>query len=380
MSSASEETPTPEAIVVTNDGSRQFPCAKCGAKLNFEPGTSSLKCPYCGHENPIAAAPGAVVEHDFAEQVAALERRSSTQETLTVKCGACAAEVTAPPNKTSFACPYCGNNIVAVEHSTKQIKPGALLPFRVRREEARAAFRAWLKSRWFAPGKLKQRAGIDETLRGMYMPYWTYDARTSTRYSGARGDAYYTTESYTAMVNGKPQRQTRRVRRIRWSSANGVVANDFDDVLVPASHSLPGPMVQALEPWDLNNVVPYQDEYLSGFIAESYQTDLSGGFVVAQGKMEPAIRASIRQDIGGDEQRIDRMDVHYTDISFKHLLLPVWVSAYRYNGKVYRFLVNARTGEVQGDRPYSAAKITLLVIAALIAIGIVVLLVARGQG
>lgn len=380
MSEAAEETPMPEAIVVTSDGGRQFPCAKCGAKLNFEPGTSSLSCPYCGHENPIGPAGGGVVEHDFAEQVAALERRSPMQETLTVKCGACAAEVTAPPNKTSFVCPYCSNNIVAVEHSTRQVKPGGVLPFKVRRDEARQAFRVWLKSRWFAPGTLKHRAGIDQTVQGMYMPYWTYDCRTSTRYSGARGDAYYTTESYTVMVNGKPRRQTRQVRRIRWSSAGGLVGNTFDDVLVPASHSLPGPLVQALEPWDLKNVVPYQDEFLSGFIAESYQTDLAGGFSVAKAIMEPRIRAAVRQDIGGDEQRIDRMDVHYSDISFKHLLLPVWVSAYRYKGKVYRFLVNARTGEVQGDRPYSAAKISLLVVAILIAVGIIVLLATRGQG
>lgn len=375
-SSSSDALP-PEAIIVSSDGNRQFPCGKCGAKLNYEPGTTSLTCPYCSHENPIAQTEATVVEHDFAAQLAAMEQACPTHEAMTVKCGACAAEVSAPPNATAFSCPYCGTNIVAVAHSTKQIKPGAMLPFKVKRTEAQQLFRNWIKSRWFAPSKLKHQASIDESISGIYMPYWTYDTRTVTQYTGARGDAYYTTESYSVMVNGRSERRTRQVRRIRWSSAAGVVKNTFDDVLVAASNSLPGDRLSALEPWDLKAVVPYQDDFLSGFRAESYQLDLVKGFDVAKGLMDPKIRSTVRRDIGGDEQRIDRMSVKYNDIHFKHLLLPVWVSAYRYKGKVYRFLVNARTGEVQGDRPYSAPKIAALVIAILIVIAIIVMIAAR---
>lgn len=372
-----QEPARPTAVGVSPDGKRQFPCAKCGARLEFTPGTTTLTCPYCGHENPIESTGGEVVEHDYAEQVASLAQACPTHETLLVKCPGCAAEVTPRPNVTSFPCPYCGTSIVAVAQSTKQIKPGAVLPFLIRRDQAQGAFRTWIRSRWFAPSSLKQQAGIDETLTGIYMPFWTYDCRTSTRYSGARGDAYYVTESYSVVVNGRTEHRTRQVRKIRWTSASGTVANDFDDVLVAASASLPAERLAELEPWDLKNVVPYQDDYLSGFSAESYQLGIEGGFEAAEGIMEPEIRSTVRSDIGGDEQRIDRMDVHYRDIRFKHLLLPVWVSAYRYKGKVYRFLVNARTGEVQGDRPYSATKIALLVVAVLIAIGVIVLIASN---
>jgi DNA-directed RNA polymerase subunit RPC12/RpoP len=350
--------PPPEAIVVSPDGNRQFPCAKCGAKLNYEPGTTSLTCPYCGHENPINLVAEPVVEHDYEAQIAEMEHASPVHEALTVKCGACGAEVSAPADATAFPCPYCGTNIVAVAHSTKQIKPGALLPFRVKREQARDAFRKWIRSRWFAPNALKRQAGIDQSIAGMYMPYWTYDCRTVT-------------------VNGRTEHRTRQVRHIRWTPASGVVSNSFDDVLVAASNSLPREKVDALAPWDLKDCVPYQDDYLSGFRAESYQIDLPGGFAIAKTIMEPTIRSTVRADIGGDEQRIDRMNVNYKNIYFKHLLLPVWVSAYRYKSKVYRFLVNARTGEVQGDRPYSAAKITTLVIAILVVIGVIAFLASR---
>lgn len=373
-----DPSPKPAAIppsLVSTGGKRQFPCAQCGAKLEFTPGTTSLTCPYCSHVNPIQldAAPE---ELDYQRQLALLESGSLTHETMRAKCDGCAAEVDAPPNVTAFACPYCGNNIVATAQSHKEIKPNAVLPFKVKQAEARGLFRKWISSRWFAPSELKRRAGIDEGIVGVYLPAWTYDCDTESRYTGARGDYYYVTETYSAMENGRSVTRTRQVRHTRWSGAAGTVENIFDDLLVLASQSLPAKLVQSLEPWDLKQVVNYSDEYLSGFRAESYQLDLPTGFGVAKTIMDPVIRSTIRSDIGGDEQRIDTMNVRYDDITFKHLLLPVWVSAYRFKNKVYRFLVNARTGEVQGDRPYSPWKIAALVIAILLVIAVIALLVS----
>jgi len=151
------------------------------------------------------------------------------------------------------------------------------------------------------------------------------------------------------------------------------VYEHFNDVLVLASHSLPKGYAEELEPWDLQNLVPYQDEYLSGFQAESYQLDLPQGFEVAKTIMADYIAVLIRQDIGGDHQRISSMDTRYAGVTFKHTLLPVWISAYRFHDRTFRFLVNARTGEVQGERPYSWVKITLLVLSILVVMAIVFL-------
>jgi len=357
---------------------RQYPCGQCGAKLEYAPGTTALKCPYCAFENQIEGIAEAVVEEqDYAAAISSLERGASTQETMLVKCDACGAEVTPGANTTAFSCPYCNNNIVATAHSVKSIKPGAVLPFKVRRDESVQLFRKWISSRWFAPSQLKNRAGLDEGITGIYLPAWTYDSATRTAYTGARGTYYYTTEMYTTNVNGKPVTRSRQVRHTRWSGASGVVNNKFDDVLVLASKSLPAELVHKLEPWDLKSVVAYSDDYLSGFRAESYQVDLGAGFESARAMMNPVIRATIASDIGGDEQRIDTMKVQYNDITYKHLLLPVWISAYRYHNKVYRFLVNARTGEVQGDRPYSAWKIASLVVGILVAVLVIGLIASR---
>jgi hypothetical protein len=149
----------------------------------------------------------------------------------------------------------------------------------------------------------------------------------------------------------------------RWRPASGRVARDFDDMLVVGSESLPRDLAEQLEPWDLGNLVPYRDEYLSGFLAERYQIDVQKGWLRAQERMEVVIRGDVRRDIGGDHQRIHSLDTRHGSITFKHVLLPLWICSYRYKEKIYRFLVNARTGEVQGQRPWSWVKITLTAIA-----------------
>ena len=367
------ESPAPPATV-----EHRFPCAQCGAKLQFVPGTTSLKCPYCGFVNPIDVSAGQVEEQDFESQIAQLEQTAATEERTTVRCQACGAQTEKPANVTALACPFCGADIVMTGMSRRLIKPRALLPFSIRREQADGAFRQWIRKLWFAPNKLKRLAGADQSLSGMYVPFWTFDCQTTSRYAGLRGDDYMATETYTAYENGKPVTRTRTVVRTRWTPASGVVQNAFDDLLIPASESLPRACLEQLEPWDLPGLVPYDDAFLSGFRAESYTVDLPTGFAAAKTRMEGPIHASIRQDIGGDHQQIHSVHTRYSHVTFKHILLPVWISAYRYHDRVYRFLVNARTGEVQGERPYSAWKIAGLAAVLAVAAGVIVWLASTG--
>src|SRR5690606_6113156 len=143
-------------------------------------------------------------------------------------------------------------------------------------------------------------------------------------------------------VNGRRVRRTRQVRRTRWYFVSGRVRNVFDDVLVMASLSVSRRLLDKLEPWDLRNLQPYQPHYLAGFVAQRYQVDLPTGFQHATQVMDDYIRRSIRRDIGGDHQRIHSVNTHYYDITFKHILLPVWISAYQYQNRTFQFLVNAR--------------------------------------
>jgi len=333
-----------------------FKCQQCGAKMEFVPGSATQKCPYCDHVNLIPQSEEDVEELDFHAYLNKAAGAEEMQERLTVKCQQCGAESSFEENITSKACPFCGTDIVATAKSSKGIKPKSLLPFHINRKRAHTLFKEWIGNLWFAPSALKKMALQDKGLNGMYVPYWTYDSYTTTFYRGMRGDYYYETQHYR---DSEGNMKTRRVRKIRWTRVSGTVWRNFDDVLIIASRSLPTKYAEKLEPWDLQNLTPYQDEFLSGFRAESYQIDLGGGFERAKGKMEQVIKKDIRRDIGGDEQRITSKRTRYDNITFKHILLPIWISAYNFKDKIFRFLVNGRTGEVQGERPWDWLKIAL---------------------
>jgi DNA-directed RNA polymerase subunit RPC12/RpoP len=344
----------------------KFPCSNCGADLTFEPGTESLTCPYCDTENVIETSVdnAAIKEKDFNKAIQQLKEQESTGETvdmIVTKCTTCAAEVVLEENQTSGECAFCGSVIVAQGESKKILKPESLLPFKINKNQATQHFKLWLKKRWFAPNKLKDYARID-SLKGIYTPFWTFDANTETYYRGQRGDYYYTTESYTTTENGKSVRKTRQVRHTRWSNASGYVQNNFDDLLVHASDRMQEKYVEQLAPWDLNHLEVFNSAFVAGFQVESYSLGLENGFGVAKKKMAPVIDSKIRRDIGGDEQRITSEQTAYNDVTFKHILLPVWMSAYNFKGKIYQFMVNARTGEVQGTRPFSILKIMSAII------------------
>jgi LSD1 subclass zinc finger protein len=365
---------------------KEFPCASCGAKLQYEPGTRSQKCAHCGVQVSIPQSEEDVRELDFDAHFEGAAAEKSTVEQLTVKCKACAAESSLEPNVVSAVCPFCGSPIVAEGSSKKAIRPNAVLPFKITAQQAQQAFRTWLDGLWFVPGDLKKFARDETRMTGVYLPFWTYDASTTTFYRGERGDDYTETETYQdtetyTETNSQGQTETktrmvtktRQVTKTRWTSASGTVWDKFDDLLVPAGGSLPQAQLQKLEPWDLKNLVAYTDDYLAGFRAESYRVSLPEGFAVARQMMETTIESSICSDIGGDHQRIDSKKTQYDNVTFKHILLPVYLSAYRYRDKVFQFMVNARTGEVQGERPWGCGTTLMVVlivaaVAALLAI------------
>jgi len=345
-------------------GVRQFPCTQCGAKVEFAPGTDELVCPYCGHRTAISAGDTPIEERDFLSTGPDdLGSDAETAEVASVQCQSCAALVEPQPHVEAFPCPYCGSSIVATAKSQRLVKPQGLLPFLIDRERATGLFRRWIGKLWFAPNALKKLARVDGRLQGLYAPYWTYDADTTSRYRGQRGDNYTVTRTRTVTRDGKRVTERYQDTEIRWRPASGTVHRDFDDVLVVGSSSLPTALAEELEPWDLDELVPYADEYLSGFLAERYQIDVRRGWARAKERMNDVITGDVKRDIGGDHQRIHELRTEHRDVTFKHVLLPMWICSYRYKQKVYRFLVNARTGEVQGQRPWSWVKIALVALA-----------------
>ena len=350
----------------------RWPCAQCGAQLRYAPGQTSLTCDQCGHVQEIPAAPSrkrgnALQELDLADGVQNNLDQSDMVEVRTTSCPNCGAQVEITGATHATQCPFCATPVVLDTGTTRHIKPQALVPFTLTESEARTAMTAWMGSLWFAPGTLLEYARKGRAMDGVYVPFWTFDADSASRYSGERGEYYYETRTVNVRVNGQMQSRQEQVRHTRWYSTSGRVSRDFDDVLVMAARSLPARLGNELTPWDLAALVPYSPEFLAGVQAGGYTVPLADGHQEARARMEDMIRSDVHRDIGGDDQRIHDVDTDWSDESFKHILLPVWMAAYKYNGKSYRFVVNGQTGEVQGERPWSVWKIgfAVLVVAAL---------------
>lgn len=342
---------------------RKFHCENCGANVVFEPNAQSLICPYCGTEKAIPQSEAQVIEHDLGEALNKGFSNAPTVEARTVTCPTCAATTRFDAHVTASRCAFCDAPLTSSPRKASVLAPQAILPFGVEAKAAEESFSRWLGARWFAPSDLARRArssGLD----GVYLPFFTFDAVTETWYRGERGEHYYETRRFTVMENNKAVEKQETVQRTRWWPTSGTAFLAFDDVLILASKGLPEALVRKLEPWDLADVVPYEEAFLSGFLAECDQRGLKSSFDACKERCQGEIEREIRRDIGGDVQRIQRKKSAWSDVTFKHILLPVWVGAFRYGDKVFRVVVNARTGEVQGERPWSWVKITAAVLAA----------------
>ncbi len=360
----------------------RFPCQQCGAMLRYSIGTHSLECEYCGHLNRIVDKHVQIEELDFHAALRRLQTsRHVPPETNIIHCPNCAAQFALDAHIHSGECPFCSTTVVTSTSKAKPIKPRGLLPFKINAQQAKQSYTKWLGNLWFAPGELKKFARDDTPLNGVYIPYWTYDSDTVTAYEGERGDVYYVTRVVTATVNGRRVRRRQQVPKIRWTRISGRTSRHFDDVLVGATKTLPRKITDWLEPWDLENLVPYTEEYLSGFSSEVYQVELDQGFNHAQSNMDRIIRHDVNSAIGGDQQRIHRLQTHHSDTTFKHVLLPLWSAAFQYRGKTFRFVVNGRTGKVRGERPYSAFKIALAALAGgAVLIGFITVAASQSDG
>lgn len=357
---------------------RTYPCEQCGADLEFSIHDQSLACPYCGHVQAVDEPEDEIRENDYLAAIERLEAEAAGSEGSVIedvheiRCEGCGANVVFQGTLTSTACPYCASPLQRdrVHNLKTRVRVDAVVPFQIPHDRAAANLRSWVQSLWFAPNDFRKE-GANGKFQGCYLPFYTFDADTYTKWSGERGDHYYET---VRKANG----QTEQVRRTRWSSVWGEFDKAFDDVLVLALEDDRRNLIQSLEPWPLDKAKPFTLQFLTGFFARTYDVPLRDGFQRGKRRMDDAIRAEIVRRIGGDEQRVTGQKSRYDDITYKHLLLPIWLLAYQYRKRTYRVTINAATGEVQGERPWSWIKITLfLLMLAAVAVGLFLLFQTR---
>lgn len=343
-------------------------CANCGAEMKFKPGSDQLICEYCGYEEFIEQSKSSFEELELQHYLKAVGQNAYTETIDLLNCKNCGANQHVEENYKSLNCVYCGEPLIREDVEEEGwIRPGAVLPFQLDSAKAKSIFKKWVKGIWFAPDNLKRAALDAEGLHGLYIPYWTFDANLYASYQGERGDYYYETQR----VRTKNGTRTRQVRKTRWSSTSGTVNGFIDDILVNASQKKSKDIPYKVAFWNLKELVPFSSKYLSGFVTEKYTVSLKEGHHQSFQEAKNIAYTRIRRDIGGDTQRIHQADIKLSDETFKHILLPIYISSYKYKGKTYHFYINGQTGVLSGTRPYSFWKIFFLVLFLLVVMAII---------
>jgi hypothetical protein len=353
----------------------KFTCPACGGEARWDPARQALVCPYCRTVSP-ATLPegGAIQEHDLVTALRNMdgEQRGWAAERRSVRCQSCDAVTVFDPSRVAQRCDFCGaSSLIPYDEIKAPIRPESVLEFQVSESAARDTVRTWYGTRFWAPGRLKSRA-LTDTVHGVYLPYWTFDARVQADWRAEAGYYYWESESYT---DSQGKRQTRQVRKTRWEPAAGSLEHFFDDELVPASKGVVPELLRRIEPFPTReHLKPYDPGYLSGWPVEQYQIDLVAAAQAARDRMERAVNELCAQAVPGDTQRNLRVEADFSAQTFKHILAPVWILTYTYGSSRYQAVLNGYTGTIAGTYPVSWVKVTIAVLLGiLLALGLLYL-------
>jgi hypothetical protein len=278
------------------------------------------------------------------------------------------------PARVGQNCEFCGSPALVDYREIKApIRPQGVLPFRIDAGHVRDEIRRWWRSKWLAPGRLA-RAALVDTVRSVYIPYWTFDAKVRCPWQAEAGHYYY------VPVEGRDaqgRRVVRQERRTRWEPASGVVDHTFDDEPVPGTQGLPLELLRKVEPFPTGEAVRYDTAFLSGHVVEHYRVVLIEAAERAQQQMRTALEQLCARQVPGDTYRNLRIHPEYSGRTFKHVLVPIWLLTYDYGSRAFHVIVNGYTGRMAGEYPYSIWKILLLVA---LALAVVAILVSLNQG
>jgi ribosomal protein S27E len=359
----------PEAVARS-----KFSCPACGAEAVWNPAKKALVCNFCGTTSPANveltgfSTTDSIVEHDLATALRSIpdDARGWQAEKTEVRCQSCQAISVFDAARVGQRCDFCGSSaLVPYEAVKASFRPESLLEFKLAENQVRDSIHTWQASRWFAPNALKTRAATD-TVKGLYIPYWTFDAQAHADWTAQSGYYYYETESFT---NSRGERETREVQKIRWTPSAGELEHFFDDELVSASKGVQPELLGEIEPFPTKELKPYNPGFLSGWVVERYQIDLLAAAHAARARMDRELEQLCAKQVPGDTHSNLQVAAEYTAQTFKHILVPIWLLTYDFYGKSYQVVINGYTGQVAGRYPKSWIKITLAVVAGLIAIG-----------
>lgn len=332
-----------DAEVVAPHGT---PCPQCGSPVEQD----DHYCVACGWQN----------DHSPSRPSTPSRDRPTEPVQKHFRCRSCGSEVATDPTQRSYACAFCDSTYV-VEFSPDQSgrqRPEFVIGFAVTKEQAQEKFAQWIKQNaWYRPGDLRL-ASIAEKQQGVYLPFWSFSMLAESSWRAQIGEYWYRTETYTTTdSDGKTVTRTRQVRETEWWPLSGHHHHYYNGYLVSGSRGLPQADAERIKPFQLPALKRYEPYFLAGWLSEEYSVERDAALSLCQQEFYRREQSNVGSFQPGDTHRDLRVSTRFSRISSDLCLLPVYVLSYRYQDKVYRFLVNGQTGKIAGDKPISHKRI-----------------------
>lgn len=332
------------------DKAQVVKCKSCGADMYFDIASGKLRCPYCDTTEGISAN---VFEQERSLENFKEDTLKHETGAITYQCPNCHAKTVMHEYGTSAKCPFCGATNILQTEDIPGLAPDAILPFKVTKEEASSNSLKWVRKKIYAPNKLK-KSFKPENLNSVYSPTFTFDSNTYSSYEGRLG------KHYTETVGSGDQKRT--VTKTRYFNVRGSYEQFFDDILIEVSPKVSQREFEKVGAFDTKNAVEYNTEFIAGHASERYDTGVNDAYEVAKKKMAERIRSAILSKYDYDVVEYLNVSTNYKQSSFKHLLVPLWCSAFKYRDKIYNYFINGRTGRVGGKTPVAIWKVALTVL------------------
>jgi len=334
-------------------------CSGCGSNMNFDPETQMLKCSYCGLTESFEQS-SEIKEITFDENTDASVMWDS--ETIVYNCENCGARIVAEKAETAALCPFCGTSHVIATEDLQGIRPNVVVPFKFGKDTLLEHFKKWAKRKLFAPSDFKKNLKADK-VKGVYMPYFTFDSETHSIYNGRVG--YRRTRTVRTKDGTKTQTY------IEWRNISGSVGHFFNDLLINAGSHEEAKKMRKLSPFDWDSSRVYDNEYLSGFVARHYERSMSDCWKEARDMMDSELRDIIVAMHGADVVGYLNVSTNHHNVTYKYALLPVYLINYSYNKKNYVIYTNGSTGKTVGKSPVSPWRVLIASVLGLaVAVGI----------
>ncbi len=339
-----------------------FRCPHCDGATAYSTDDGGLTCSFCGyHEAPQVEVVGKGAQ-EFEFTVETVERAvngwGAARKELV--CNSCAVHTTLSTDMLSHTCPFCGSNAVVQMRAPQDVlRPRFLIPFSATTEDCRKGTAVWLQNNWMLPKDLQKLARATE-YTPIYIPFWTFDARTQASW---RAEVYNTDANRRrhSAPNWKWERHFllklgNREEKV-WDWESGAVSLLTDDMLVSGSSQLSLTLLGQLGGYRLGDLVPYDATFLAGLSAQAYDVDLETAWERARRLMRARTKEACQQQGSAQNMRNFSMNLEFSEESWRYILLPLYLATYRYGDKVFQVMVNGQTGVIAGQRPVDWRKV-----------------------